>query len=120
MKLINTKRYIKIQNTAGNIEIIDTQIDNSSSFSYRYMKDDTDNVYCGKASFGQVSTYVLRGTILEESNHLYEVAYNKPIKPSHVMQTWQCSSCGGELRDTWKYCPYCGVKIGWSENDGIK
>jgi hypothetical protein len=37
------------------------------------------------------------------------------IKPIHVMQTYQCLSCEKELRDTWRYCPYCGVELDWTK-----
>ena len=38
----------------------------------------------------------------------------KKVKSLHVMQTYQCLSCEREIRDTWKYCPYCGVELDWS------
>ena len=78
------------------------------------------------------ATYSLawqRNQKLEEARQMSIDALEKqqPMKPGHDELSIDgriiipCGNCGEELKTVmWEYCPWCGQKIEWVEESGLK
>lgn len=49
---------------------------------------------------------------------------NKAIAPDnksqeHYFAEWigNCPSCGGFVKESWRFCPECSQKLKWEDND---
>lgn len=52
-----------------------------------------------------------RATSMKVSEY---TTYQDPFEPSERYQLPLCPKCKDELGGEYKYCPYCGQKLGWS------